>query len=172
MWTLLQRRIGRWIHRVALGTEAAGVAAVLLMLLFTVVDVVGSKVFARPLRGSTELVGFAQVVGISAGLAMSFRAGRQITIEFLVDRLPALLRRVVRLGVSVVSLGLVGLLAWESLRYGRSLAAAGQLSSTAGLPVYPFAYLLGLFAAVCAVHFAWEAWLAARGEVRGDHDPR
>ncbi|HEX6988064.1 MAG TPA: TRAP transporter small permease [Bacillota bacterium] len=167
-----EHRIGRWIRRAALGAETVGVAAALLMLLFTVVDVVGSKVFGRPLRGSTELVGFAQVVAISAGLAMSFQSGRQITIEFLVARLPRLLRRAVQVPVSVVSLGLVGLLAWEALRYGAALAASGQVSSTAGLPFYPFAYALGAFAGVCALYFAWESWIAARGEVGADHEPR
>lgn len=157
-------RLREGARQVAAWAEWVGVVAVWVMLAFTVVDVVGAKVFLKPLRGSTDLVGFSQVIAISAGLAMACFAGRQIELEFLVNRLPSGLRRGCRVLVSLLSLALFVVLARESWLYGRSLQASGQIGSGAPIPYYPFAYALGVFAAVAALYFVAEAVGAIRGE--------
>ena len=78
----------RFARRAAFISETVGVYAVLFILALTVVDVIGAKVFLRPVRGSTELVGFAQLVAIAGGMAMACFAGRHVALEFVVDKLP------------------------------------------------------------------------------------
>ncbi|MBO8140729.1 MAG: TRAP transporter small permease [Firmicutes bacterium] len=157
----------RLMERVAHDLEAVGVFSVLIVMVVTVVDVIGAKVFRQPLRGATDLVGLAQLVAIGAGLAMACFAGRHVALEFIVDRLPRRWRQAVQLVVGVLGLGLFGLLARESWRHGRSLALSGQLTSTAGLPYYPFAYALALFAFVTALYFTADI---ARSLAAGNQD--
>lgn len=142
----------RWTKRLAGWAETAAVIAVLAMLAMTVIDVVGAKVFLKPLRGSTELVGFAQLVAMTGGMAMASFAGRHVALEFVTDKLPKPLQRVGHGLVALLGLGLFAILSWQSMLYGRSLAVSGQIASTAGLPFYPFAYALGVFMGLMALY--------------------
>jgi len=154
----------RFARRAAHITETVGVYAVLFIMVLTVIDVIGAKVFVRPVRGSTELVGFAQLVAIAGGMAMACFAGRHVALEFVVERLPQGVQRVVQGFVAVLGLLLFGLLSWQSYLYGKVLAASGQIASTARIPFYPFAYALAVLSAVTALFFAADLGRALAGE--------
>jgi len=154
----------RFAERAAHVTETLGVYAVLFIMILTVIDVVGAKVFVRPVRGATELVGFAQLVAIAGGMAMACFAGRHVALEFVVERLPAVPKRVVEAVVALLGLFLFGVLAWQSFLYGRALASSGQIASTARIPFYPFAYALAVLSAVTVLYFVVELVRAVRGE--------
>lgn len=144
--------------------EWVGVVAILIILTLTAVDVVGAKVFRSPLRGATELVGLAQVVAVGGAMAMGLFKGRHITIEFFVSRLPRFAQVLTRGLISLLGLGLFGVLAWKSFTYGHSLRTAGQITSTAAIPFYPFAYVLALFAALAVLYYMAELIATARGD--------
>lgn len=144
----------RWTRRLSEWAETVAVVAVLAMLAMTVIDVVGAKVFLKPLRGSTELVGFAQLLAMTGGMAMASFAGRHVALEFVTDKLPKPLQRVGHGLVAVLGVALFTIVSWQSMLYGRSLAVSGQIASTAGLPFYPFAYALGGFMGLMALYYA------------------
>jgi len=154
----------RFARRAAFVSETVGVYAVLFILALTVVDVIGAKVFLRPVRGSTELVGFAQLVAIAGGMAMACFAGRHVALEFVVDKLPKPAQRFVQALVGALGIVLFGLLAWQSFLYGRALSVSGQLAATARLPFWPFAYALGVFAAVTGLFFLSDIVRALAGD--------
>lgn len=154
----------RFAQRAAHVTETLGVYAVLFIMVLTVIDVIGAKVFVRPVRGSTELVGFAQLLAIAGGMAMACFAGRHVALEFAVDRLPAPAKRVVQAIVAVLGLVLFGVLSWQSFLYGKALAGSGQIASTARIPFYPFAYALAVLSAVTVLYFVVELGRAVLGE--------
>lgn len=141
-------------RRIAEGLEWVGVAGLLLMLLFTVVDVVGSKVFNRPLTGAFEWIGYLQIIAIGGTLAIGFYANRHIAFEYLVWRLPAPAKNAVNIFVSLLCFAFFIVLARESFVYGLSLHKAGEMSSTAHLPLYPFAFFLAFTAVVTSLFFA------------------
>ena len=96
------------LHRLARWSESVGVVAVWVMLVLTVVDVVGAKLFAKPLRGSIELIGFAQVVAMAPrAWPCLFVVGRQIELELLVSKLPASVRRGIHVFVDAAQPGAV-----------------------------------------------------------------
>ncbi|MEW6424839.1 MAG: TRAP transporter small permease [Bacillota bacterium] len=141
-------------RRVAEGLEWAGIAGLLLMLLFTVVDVVGSKVFNKPLPGAIEWVGYLQIIAIGSTVAIGFYANRHISFEFLVWHLPEPVKNVVNKFVSMICFAFFILLARESFIYGLSLQKAGEISSTAHIPLYPFAFFLAFAAVIASLFFA------------------
>jgi TRAP-type C4-dicarboxylate transport system permease small subunit len=133
--------------------EWIGVAGVLFMLLVTVIDVIGAKIFLNPLRGATEIIGFAQIVAISCTIAVGLFLGRHISIEFFVDRIPGLVQKGINLFISSLGLILFILLSRKSYTYGLSLKKAGEISSTAYIPFYPFAFVITICAAVSLLYF-------------------
>jgi len=142
--------------------EWVGVVALLLAMLATVIDVLGAKLLALPLRGALEVVSYAQAIALSAGLAMALYAKRHIRVDFLVENLTSGLRRALKVSVALLSLALLGILCFYTLQNAASLYRAGQVFSTIALPVYPFVLAFALFLWVAALYFLDELWAALR----------
>jgi TRAP-type C4-dicarboxylate transport system permease small subunit len=124
--------------------EWVGVIGLLLMFLVNFIDVVGAKLFVWPLPGSVEIISFSQIVAIAPAIAFTLILGRQIRVEFIIDRFPKRIRAVITSISSFLSLILFVLILWQSYLYGVSLQKAGEIGSTSHLPFYPFAYLIAL----------------------------
>jgi len=153
-------------RRVAGGLEWVGLLGLMFMMLFTLIDVIGSTVFNKPLRGATELVGYVQIIAIGGAVAIAFYADRHIAIDFLVLHLPKAVKKVVNKFVAVVCLAFFIILGWQSFVYGAALQKSGELSSTAHLPLYPFAYFVAFAAVIAALYFV-DQLLPIRAGERG-----
>ncbi len=146
-------RFRSFSKKLAQTVETIGVVAILLMFVFTVVDVVGAKLFLKPLRGATDLVGFAQIIAISSTIAIGLFLEKHIKIEFLVPRMPRLFQKISDCLVNIFGIALFIFLAWGSFQFGLSLKRAGEMASTAHLPLYPFAFALAVFAVIASLYF-------------------
>jgi TRAP-type C4-dicarboxylate transport system permease small subunit len=122
--------------------ELIGIVGILLMFLVNFIDVVGAKLFLRPLPGSVEIISFSQIVAIAPAIAFTLILGRHIRVEFIIDRFPKRVRAAISSVSSFLSLILFVLILWQSYLYGVSLQKAGEIGSTSYLPFYPFAYLI------------------------------
>jgi TRAP-type C4-dicarboxylate transport system permease small subunit len=132
--------------------EWVGVMGILLMFVVNFIDVVGAKLFVRPLPGSVEIISFSQIVAIAPAIAFTLILGRHIRVEFILDRFPKRIRAAITSVSSFLSLILFVLIVWQSYLYGVSLQKAGEIGSTSHLPLYPFAYLIALCSVpVCLV---------------------
>src|SRR4030042_2831217 len=69
-----------WLERIA-------IVAVVGMILGTLIDVIGSKLFHWPLPAGTEAIYLLQLIAIAGALSISKLDGRHVRIE-LIDRLP------------------------------------------------------------------------------------
>ena len=123
---------------------AVGALALISMVGVTFIDIILSKLFRSPLRGSYEFVALAQVVAISLVGAKAFLSGRHVQVEIFVAKLPPRARRVVISFVSLLGTVLFAVVAWEGFLYGESLRVAGEVTGTTRIPLYPFAHVLGL----------------------------
>ena len=157
-------------QRVAEGLEWAGLFGMMLMLLFTLIDVIGSTVFNKPLQGATELVGYMQIIAIGGAMAIGFYANRHIAIEFLVMHLPKPVKNVVNKFVALVCFTFFIILCWQSFIYGLSLQKSGEMSSTAHVPLYPFAYFITVAAVVASLYFVDQLLPAKSRERSADHE--
>lgn len=124
------------------GTAVACLGAIFIVGV-TFVDVMGSKLFNRPVVGSYELVMLSQVLVIGLVGAEVFLRGRHVQVEFFVDMMPKWARWGVMAFVACLSLLLFGLLTIEGFAYGESLRRVKETSGTINLPLFPFAYVLG-----------------------------
>ena len=117
-----------------------GLAAMLLMMVVTCVDVVGAKIFQWRLLGALDIVMLSQVVAISFAAAMAMILGQHIRVEFFFDLLPRRAQAVVNSIVLLLCVGFFIVVIWRLVVLGYSFQISGEYSPTAYIPLYPFAY--------------------------------
>jgi TRAP-type C4-dicarboxylate transport system permease small subunit len=134
--------------------EWIGLAGLLIMMVITCIDVIGAKVFLKPVFGAIDIVMLGQIVAISFGAAFSLLLGRHVQVEFFVPLLPTRVQAVTDSIVSLLGLILFALIIWRLCAYGYSLQTGGEVSATARIPMAPFAYGIAVASVpVCMVFF-------------------
>jgi len=119
------------------GWLAAG--AVVAMMLLTGADVI-LRFLRRPVPGTYELVGFLGALAASLALAQTSVERGHIAVDVLVQRLSRRWQVAVDSLTAAVAAVLFGLVARESARHAAGLRAAGEVSMTLQMPVYPVVY--------------------------------
>jgi TRAP-type C4-dicarboxylate transport system permease small subunit len=133
--------------------EWIGVVGILSMIIVTFINVICAKIFISPIRGATEMVGFGQIIAITFAIAIALLDKRHIAVEFLVDRMPIRVQRGVIFIILMLEFFFFAVLSYESYTYGISLKRAGEISSGAFIPFYPFAFAIALGAAIALLFF-------------------
>jgi len=140
-------RFSKFSYRLSSWFELVAILAFLGMMAGTLIDVIGSKGFHWPLPAGLEVVFFCQLVAIGGALAYSELDGRQIRVELFVDLFPKRVRAFIHAVAALLGLGLFAILIWKTFEYALSLKAINDVTSTARIPIYPFA----LWLAICFV---------------------
>ncbi|MGI5883186.1 MAG: TRAP transporter small permease [Dethiobacteria bacterium] len=131
--------VGFWFENIA-------IIAIVGIIVSNLIDVVGAKLFGKPIAAGTEIVYFLQVIAMSAALTSTKIDGKHIRIEFI-DNLPARLANVFHFIVAILGLALFIILCWKSVEYAQSLKAIQEVTAVSRIAIYPFA----LWVAVCCV---------------------
>ena len=137
-------RFERFNRRVSDWCEWLALAALLLMMVITCIDVVGAKVFRWRLLGALDYVMLLQTVAIAFAAGMALILGRHIRVEFFLKLLPERAQKVINSVVILIGLGLFILIIWRLFELGHSFQTSGEYSPTAYIPLYPFAYGIAL----------------------------
>lgn len=131
----IAKTFSRWVSWIA----GLGVVS---MLALTVADIIGIKIFKAPVPGAIEIVAFLGIVITAFSLAYTQSQKAHIQVEFFVMRLPDRIRAGVAAFTSLLGIALFALLCWQSVEYGLSLQASGEVSMTSRIPFYPFVYAI------------------------------
>ena len=124
--------------------EWIGLAGLLVVMLITCIDVIGAKVFLKPVFGSIDIVMLSQLVAISFAASFALILGRHVRVEFFVTRLGGRAQAVIESIVSLIGFVLFVLIIWRLCVYGYDLQKGREVSATALIPLYPFAYGIAL----------------------------
>lgn len=125
--------VSRWF-------EWVGLAGLLIIMVTTCLDVIGSKLFLKPVFGAIDIVMLSQIVAISFAASMSLLLGRHVQVEFFVMRLPKRAQAFTDSIVYFLGLFFFILVVWRLCVHGYSFQTGGEVSATAYIPFYPFAY--------------------------------
>lgn len=123
------------LRRLVTALGAVAGLAILAMIVLTCIDVVGRQ-FARPLKGTYDLVGILGAITIAGGLPYTTACKGHVAIEFFFQRLSRLGRIVVDTLVRMITIPLFSLLTWRFFWYGVALRDRGQVTATMGWPVF------------------------------------
>jgi len=154
-----QHPASRWLQRLCSGLAALALFAIMLL---TLADVVGRKLFDHSLPGALELTEMLMVGVIFAALPLVSWAGEHVVFDALDQRLPPALRRWQARAVNAVCALALGGIAW--LLWGRAgeMLAYGDVTAQLKVPQGPFVYAMSLLCALsAAVHL---------GRLRRGHD--
>ena len=120
--------------------EWIGLAGLLVMMFITCIDVIGAKLFLRPVLGAIDIVMLGQLVAISFAVASSLILGRHVQVEFFVILLSKRVQAVIDSIIHLLGLALFILIIWRLCIHGYYLQTGCEESATARIPLYPFAY--------------------------------
>jgi TRAP-type C4-dicarboxylate transport system permease small subunit len=135
--------------------EWVGLTGLLMMMLITCIDVIGSKLFRTPVLGAIDIVMLSQTVAISFATASALILGRHVCVEFFMVMLPKRIQALLDSVICLLGLVLFLLIVWRLCVYGYSFQTGGEESATARIPLYPFAYGVALAGIpVCLVFFS------------------
>jgi len=129
-----------------------GFAGLLVMVFITCIDVVGAKLFRAPVFGSIDIAMVSQLVAISFAAASALILGRHVQVEFFMVLLPKRVQAVIDSIIHLLGLALFILIIWRLCVHGYTFQTSGEETSTARIPLHPFAYGIALASApVCLV---------------------
>ena len=130
---LLDRFLGRlskWFN----GCAGAALVAMMVMVNANVM----LRPMGKPIWGTFEIVGFMGSIVISFALLQTTFNRSHMAVEVVTSRLPAGLRAALNLFNRLVGILIMGLVAWQSLRYGNRVWQSGEVSPTLNMPFHPF----------------------------------
>ncbi len=136
-------RLEKFNYRLSVWLERIAIVGVLGMILGTMIDVIGAKLFHWPLPAGTETVYLLQVIALAGALAISKIDGRHVRIE-LIDGLPQPAVGIIHSIVALLGLAFFIILTWASFDYAQALKSNNEVTATAKIAFYPFAYWLAL----------------------------
>ena len=123
-------------------------AALVAMTALIVADIIGIKIFSKPVPGGIEIVSFLAVVLIAFAVPFTQVMHGHVAVDFIVEAFPRRLKLVVGVFTAFLSMVVVGLLAVYSFRYAGGLRSSGEVSMTEQIPFYPFVYGMAVSLAV------------------------
>ena len=126
-------RVSKWFEWIAMG-------AALVMMFTTFVDVLLAKLFTAPIPGSIDVVMLFQLVAIAFVAPLAQLLGRHVQVEFVTMRLGKRAQAVVRCFVNFLLFLFFILVVWQLFELGESVRAGHEVSPSAGIALYPFAY--------------------------------
>jgi TRAP-type C4-dicarboxylate transport system permease small subunit len=139
-------RLDKLSHLLSVWFERIAMVGIVGVIIATLIDVIGAKIFGKPLSAATEVVYFLQVIAIAGALAATKIDGKHIRLEF-VDSFPRKIKNIFNFLAAFLGLGLFSLLAWKSYEYAQTLRIANEVTAASRIPVYPFV----LWIALCCI---------------------
>ena len=121
--------------------KVLGGAALVAMMLLTVVDTVG-RYFKYPIFGSIEIIGFLAAIVLTAALPYTYKVDAHVSVEVLVRLLPPPMQNIIEFIIRTLSFALFGIISWQMFIYAHDLYKAGEVSMNLRFPMHYLALLI------------------------------
>ena len=132
-----------WVQRINLWVCYLGLLLILPLMLLTSADVIGRAAWARPIPGIVELSSYMLDVFILLGLAYTQQVKGHVRVSMLTSRLPQRAQQSLEIVVTLLSLFIMLLLAWQGWVVGMEETAVSDMLR---IPQRPFKLLVGVAA--------------------------
>ena len=135
--------IRRYIQRVTLYVSYLGMTLLIPMMLLTTTDVVGRAIWSRPIYGTVELSSYMLAVFLLLGVAYTHQVKGHVRVSMLTSRLPGRANLALDLVTILLSMFIIGLLAWQGWVVGMEERAVSDMLR---VPQRPFKVLVSVAA--------------------------
>jgi TRAP-type transport system small permease protein len=126
-------------------------AALFAIMLLTLADVTGRKLFSQSVTGSLELTELLMVAVIFAGLPLVSLQSEHIVFDSLDAYMPRALRRVQQALVDLFCVAALGGIAWLMWLKAGQMGEYGDITAQLKLPLSPFVYLMSVLCGLTAL---------------------
>ena len=132
------RRFSSWL-------EWIGVIALLVMMVFTCIDVFLTKFFKSPIQSAIDVVMFSQLIAISFALATTLILNRHIQVDIYISSLPRRTQGVIDSIATLIGFGFFVIVVWQLSAMGHSFQVADEKSmSQLRVSLFPFPFAIAL----------------------------
>lgn len=145
MWSSKTARLTvRTIESVSKVIAMIGMGIMVVMMMFTVMDVVMRYFAHHPIPGTTELTEYMMVcVVFSAGVWCAIKR-RHVKVDLVVSRFSPRIQAIFDSVTLFLGFAVCALITWQSLVESLALRRLHSISSVLSVPTYPFYWVLAL----------------------------
>jgi TRAP-type C4-dicarboxylate transport system permease small subunit len=140
------------IKKISKMFNTIGVTCIVINMLFIILNIVLRVVANRPMAGLVDYVGLLTTLIVGPTIAYCGAQGGHIEVEFILEKFPLKVQKVVYSTVSLISAIFLVVLTWFLGRHAYNAYRLGELPMTAKIKIYPFIYFIaigiGLYALV------------------------
>ena len=133
------------------------------LMLLTSADVIGRAALARPIPGIVELSSYMLDVFILLGLAYTQQVKGHVRVSMLTSRLPQRAQQSLEIVVTLLSLFIMVLLAWQGWVVGMEETAVSDMLR---IPQRPFKLLVGVAAILLCLELVVDLVSAVTAGIR------
>ena len=152
-----------WIQRVNRSVCYVGMLLIVPLMLLTSADVIGRAAFSRPIPGIVELSSYMLDVFILLGLAYTQQVKGHVRVSMLTSRLPQRAQQSLEIVVTLLSLFIMVLLAWQGWVVGMEETAVSDMLR---IPQRPFKLLVGVAAILLCLELVVDLMSAFTAVIR------
>jgi len=139
------RLLKRILHPLSYGSILASGAAVLLMMVVIVADVVSRNVFNASLQGAIEVVRVLMIIAVFGGMSYTALDDAHVRVDFLIKKFSEPLRRSLIAAADLLAFGVIVIIAFETFIEAQTLLNEHANTGLLRIPLSPFAYATGVF---------------------------
>ena len=152
-----------WVQRINRWVCYLGMLLILPLMLLTTADVIGRAAWARPIPGIVELSSYMLDVFILLGLAYTQQVKGHVRVSMLTSRLPQRAQQSLEIVVTLLSLFIMVLLAWQGWVVGMEETAVSDMLR---IPQRPFKLLVGVAAILLCLELVVDLMSAFTAVIR------
>lgn len=152
-----------WVQRINRWVCYLGMLLILPLMLLTSADVIGRAAWARPIPGIVELSSYMLDVFILLGLAYTQQVKGHVRVSMLTSRLPQRAQQSLEIVVTLLSLFIMVLLAWQGWVVGMEETAVSDMLR---IPQRPFKLLVGVAAILLCLELVVDLMSAFTAVIR------
>lgn len=160
-----------WMHRLAELSALCGMIAILVIMLYSVTDVVLRYLFNAPLPGAVDVVGYGLGFAVAAVMPYGFVNRDHVSMELLLGFAPRRGRTAIEASVCLVSTVCMGVLTQRIWLYAADRRMVGDRMWILQVEVWPVWYAIATFFSLAVLSLAVMTSLAALETVLGPEPP-
>lgn len=109
-----------------------------IMIFLIAADAVGRYAFNHPIPGTLEITELMMVFIVFLAFAYVESKNGHVRVDLVISRLPRKVQPYIDCLDTVISLGIMAIIAWQSVLYSLELRQSGNVSAYWGMPISPF----------------------------------
>ena len=153
-------RIDQTVFRITKWMSYLVGAAILVIMLLALVNVLVSKIFKFSIPSSTEWITYLNILAVFPAVAFVQLDRGHTRVDLFDNHFSPLVQKIIEIFSNLVGMGVCGLISWRAFVLFQDHIQKGTMSSSSALtkgafPLWPFSLMLSIFCALWLLTFGW-----------------